>query len=210
MSEYGFYEPMSNADFLPIIKINCQSGRIVRVDRHKDGDAWESTEVDISQTCQFLPDFSHLEVGFIKIDDTGIDFKMQPFADWESSGRLRKPPAEKYRFGFRVPILLAKICAREPGDVRHLSHVGVAVVESVSRLFADYQKQLEQGPQGLVPLVKVAGFVHKQRGRFKNYEPTFEVVKWIERPDVFDEVLAPEVEEEPDVQPVDDGDSLPF
>uniref|UniRef100_A0A6M3XX68 Uncharacterized protein n=1 Tax=viral metagenome TaxID=1070528 RepID=A0A6M3XX68_9ZZZZ len=212
MSEYGFEDPQSSADFLPIVKINCQSGRIVRVDRQQNADGmWDKTEVDISQVFQFLPDFTHLEIGHIKIDDNGIDFHMQSFADWSSAGRSRKPPAEGYRFGFRVPILLAKTCAKEPDDVRHLSHVGISVREGISRIYADYQQQMEQNPRGLLPLVKVTRFVHKQRGRFKNYEPEFEVIKWIERPDVFDEALAPEVDEEPDIPPMDDDDdSLPF
>lgn len=211
---YGFYAPLSNDSMLPIIKINCQEGRIWRIDRSPTTQGWESTEVDITKTLRFVPDFSRLELGSIRYGDPGVDFQMQSFDDWVAAGRLRKP-TEGYKFGFRLPILLAKECQREEGDVRHLSHTSAGVMEAISLQFAEYQRRQEaNSDQGvLLPVLALKAFERRQRGQFRNFEPIFTAAdRWITRPDIFDEklvALVPLDEEYPDpnAAPADD---LPF
>jgi len=193
---YGFYQPLSNDSFLPIVKLNCQEGRVWRIDRSQtDSGSWDQKEVDITGTFRFVPDFTHLEVGFIRYADPGVDFQMQLFDAWVAAGRPRKAP-EGYRFGFRVPILLTKECRREENDVRHLSHTSSGVLEAISREFAEYQKRAESGDLRL-PLLALAIFEKRQRGQFKNFEPVFSAAPgWIQRPDIFDEkLILPEVQE---------------
>ena len=187
---YGFYTPLSTEIILPIVKINCQEGRVWRVDRSQTpSGAWESTEIDITHCFKFVPDFTCLELGFIRFGDPGVDFQMWSFEAWVTANRPRKPP-ESYRFGFRLPILLAKECRQEEDDVRYLSATSSSVVEAISAQFAEYQKQAEdKGNSTTLPLISLGKMEKKTRGQFRNFEPVFVAERWIERPSIFDEKL---------------------
>jgi hypothetical protein len=206
---YGFYTPPSSETFLPFVKINCQEGRVLRVDRTPTPQGWQANEVDITATFRFIPDFTKLELGFIRFGDPGVDFQMQSFDAWVAAGRPRKSPGEGYRFGFRVPILLTKECRLEEGDVRYLSATSVGVVEAISGQFAAYQQRAETG-MAMLPVLKLESFEKKLRGQFRNFEPVFVAgEKWLERPDIFDEKLNQMPETISEDQNADE-DNLPF
>ncbi len=206
----GFYTPPNTDAILPHVKINCQEGRVWRVDRTQTPQGWQSTEIDITPTFRFVPDFTHMEVGFIRFSDPGVDFQVQPYDAWVAAGRPRTPP-EGYKFGFRVPILLTKECRQEENDVRYLAHTSRGVSEAISTQFAEYQRRTEAntGMAVLLPVIALKSFEKKLRGQFRNFEPVLVAGdKWIERPDIFDEKLSPQEIEDEDIAP--DESDLPF
>ena len=205
---YGFYTPPSDETILPFVKINCQEGRVWRVDRIQTLQGWQSNEVDITATFRFIPDFPNLELGFIRFGDPGVDFQMQTFAAWLAAGRPRKSPAEGYRFGFRLPILLSKECRLAEGDVRYLSATSIGVIEAISAQFTVYQQRVENNNAAL-PLLFLERLEKRTRGQFRNFEPIFVAERWIERPGIFDEKLIQIPESlAGDTQPSDED--LPF
>lgn len=176
---FGISTEGGGGNYTPTVKINAKQGRVWRVDRAQSGDGqWTTDEVDITSIFQFVPDFENMQIGWMHFA-AGIapDFRMvkigSPLAD--------KPSAD-HKQGIR---LLVKLGAAAGGDLREIAATAKSILAPLDRLHDEYLTGLAANP-GQVPVVKMSGMkkvdMKTAHGTNTNFEPVFEIVKWIDKP----------------------------
>lgn len=96
--------------------------------------------------------------------------------DWKwnaSVSRFIDQPGDDYKRGFSIR------CAISKTDTATWEQAGAAVWNAFTALVP----QLQQGPDGKLPVVKMTGTESQQFKRGSTVRPVLEVTKWVDRPD---------------------------
>jgi hypothetical protein len=182
----GLNLPSSDGNFskVPIIKYDSRAGRIFRVDRTETASGWEANQIELPQhVFQAVFDIEQIEVGWLHFPTGGApDLRMvklgQPFPD---------KPSDKHRAGFRVYMKLGK---ESGGDLRELAANAAVAVKGMDALVDLFDAGVKLNP-GKLPLVKLGSTLavttsgkgpQGQPVSSTNYQPVWEIVRWIDRP----------------------------
>lgn len=176
----------SGESFAPILSYKAPAGRLFTRDRVQNGAGdWETTETDITMAQPaFAIDFGRLEVGWCHFVAGGApQWSMvaygQPMPERPPSpGKDDKGKDLNYRNGFRVPVAGNAI-----GGVRELAGNSNALITGMNELHTQFESAAEAG-MGKIPVVKMINVLPVKAGQSTNFQPVFQIVSWVDRPDV--------------------------
>ena len=171
-----------NSHRLPIIKYDSRAGRAFRVDRSDETGRWENNPTEITQTFQAIVDLDNIEVGWLHFPTGGAPDIRTVHVDEPLPDR----PSDKHRSGFRVLMLLGKSSG---GDVREMAANAQVSIKAMDLLHDAFVAGRPANP-GLLPVVRLAGTIpvttqgkpNGQAVSSTNYQPVWQIVKWVPRP----------------------------
>lgn len=171
-------ESGSGGNFTPVVKINAKQGRVYRVDRMQGSDGWETNDVEITNDFQFVPDFENVEIGWLHFAaGQAPDLRMVRMGEI-----MPDRPTPDHKQGIRFKLKLGQGCG---GDVREIAATAKTILSPFDRLHDAYSAGLKDNP-GKLPVVKMTGMkkidTKTAHGTNTNFEPVFEIVKWVDRP----------------------------
>ena len=184
----AFMSPPSAAsgEFVPILAYNAVSGRLALRDRvqNASGD-WEAKETDVTMAQPaFAVDFGRLEVGWVFfVKGAAPLWALVPYGERmperpASPGNDMAGKALNYRQGFRVPVAGNAI-----GGVREMAGQSAALINGLNELHSAYEAAPEAA-MGKIPVVKMVRTDAIKSGQATNYQPVFEIIAYVDRPDV--------------------------
>lgn len=176
----------SGGDFnrTPIIKYDARAGRIFRVDRSQDGGGtWQTDNVEITQDFQAIMDLENIQVGWLHFPaGAAPSISVVKFGE-----AMPAKPSPDHKQGFRLLMKLGKTCG---GDVREMASNAAVSIAGIDDLHTAYTEGSKANP-GLVPVVKLKTTTAITKSgkdasgkpqSSTNYQPVWEIVKWVERP----------------------------
>lgn len=173
----------SAEDRTPIIKYDARAGRIFRVDRTQDGGGWKNNNVEITPVFQAVMDLERIELGWLHFPSGAApSIVVAPFGE-----PMPAKPSDQHRSGFRVNMLLGQ---QSGGDVREMAANAQVAIKAMDALHDAYMAGRAANP-GKLPVVRLAGTTsvtttgkgeNGQPVSSTNYQPVWEIVKWVERP----------------------------
>lgn len=184
----AFMQPPSaaNGEFVPIISYNAVSGRLSLRDRTQNiSGEWEAKETDVTMAQPpFAVDFGRLEVGWVFfVKGAAPLWALVPYGERmperpASPGNDVAGKALNYRQGFRVPVAGNAI-----GGVREMAGQSAALINGLNELHSAYEASPEAA-MGKIPVVKMVRTDAIKSGQATNYQPVFEIVAYVDRPEV--------------------------
>ena len=184
----AFMSPPSaaNGEFVPIISYNAVSGRLSLRDRTQNiSGEWEAKETDVTMAQPpFAVDFGRLEVGWVFfVKGAAPLWALVPYGERmperpSSPGNDVAGKALNYRQGFRVPVAGNAI-----GGVREMAGQSAALINGLNELHSAYEASPEAA-MGKIPVVKMVRTDAIKSGQATNYQPVFEIVAYVDRPEV--------------------------
>jgi hypothetical protein len=181
----------NGADRVPVLAYDARAGRLSLHDRvQDDAGEWSTVKTDVTRAGpsregpSFAVDFLRLDVGFIHFADKRPPlYALAPYG--EPAVQEPEPPGVnavtgkpvRYKPGFRVPVL-----GRDIGGVREFAGNSAAMIAGMNRLHDDYEAAPE-ARAGKLPLVKLVDTREIRSGQSCNYEPVFEIIDWVHRPE---------------------------
>lgn len=107
---------------------------------------------------------------------------------WNASvDHMMPQPGDEYKKGFSIP------CAVSKTETATWEQAGAAVWGALTRL----APELENAPEGKLPVVKMTGTELRQFKRGSTVEPILEITKWVDRPDALKAGAAAGIADEP-------------
>jgi hypothetical protein len=175
----GIQTESTGGNFIPTVKINSKQGRVYRVDRKQGADGWETDEVEITNSFQFVPDLENIQIGWMLFKaGQAPDLRLVKLGDV-----MPDRPTPDHKQGVRLLVKLGKECG---GDLREIAATAKSILGPIDKLHDAYLAASKENA-GKVPVVKLAGMkkidTKTQHGTNTNFEPQFEIVRWIDRPD---------------------------
>lgn len=167
-------------DRVPIIKYDARAGRLFRVDRSQNAAGqYDSETVEITAAFQAVFDMANIELGWLSFPTNAApDIVVAPYGQ-----PLPPRPSTAHRTGFRVHLLLGKSCG---GDVREMASNAQASIGGMDALHDAYLSGVKANP-GKLPVVKLGAtkaiVSTGKAASSTNYEPRWEIVSWVDRPD---------------------------
>lgn len=171
-------------DRVPIIKYDARAGRLFRVDRSQNAAGqYDSETVEITPNFQAVFDMAGIELGWLSFPrNAAPDIVVATYGN-----PLPPRPSLQHRTGFRVHMLLGKSCG---GDVREMASNAQASIAGMDVLHDAYLSGVKANP-GKLPVVKLgrtkAIVSQGKDASSTNYEPGWEIVAWVDRPDKLSE-----------------------
>lgn len=139
------------------------------------GDDGKPVEFAFDQPAVF--DIQNVQLGWLLLETGNRDWK-----PWPNNAQQPKPAEGDYKAGFEVQVF-SKTMFHEDA-VRSFSSNSTGSVMFIQNLYNECEAHGEFA-QGLSPVVKITGSTPIKVGKGNTRVPTFEIVKWIARPDVF-------------------------
>lgn len=167
----SLYTAPSGGDFLPYVKYNGKAGRWYI---KKDG---AETEV---QNPTFIADFA----GVKKIWAHYSEGLAPDVIEFPSIDAQVAKPSENHKMGLKLNLYSQDMF----GGLVEFSSTAAVACSPISAL---YEKYLAEAKEGELPVVKVTGATPISGKHGTNYEPVFEVVKYVPRPADMDRVEDP-------------------
>jgi hypothetical protein len=169
-------------NYTPTVKINAKQGRVYRVDRSQDGAGnWQTDEVEITSDFQFVPDFDELQIGWMYF----AAGQAPNFAMVKLGEQMPDRPNADHRQGVRLKVKLGKTCG---GDIREIAATAKTILGPIDKLHDEYLAGAGSNP-GKAPVVRMTGMkkidTKTQHGTNTNFEPQFEILKWVDKPAEF-------------------------
>jgi len=176
--------------FLPLLKFDSRSGRMAITQRkqHANG-SWGREDIDITrQQPEFVVDFRTIEVGWIEFG------KPPAFAVVPLGEPMPKKPGDGFKQGFRVKVAGKVLAAPDGGIVREWATTAKCVINALNDLHNTYE-QAPEAADGKIPVVKFVDTTpiktQTPQGTTTNYAPVFDVVKWVDRPEMLGAATVP-------------------
>lgn len=174
----------SNGEIKAFCKYDARAGRMFRVDRQQNGDgSFSSIDHDISNGCSFIADLANIRVGWVFYSPQG------PVKKFVTLGKEAIPPRPddkgadgkpSFKQGFEITILLSKACGGGPD--REFGSAAGCVIQAVDALHDAYTAAPES-KTGKLPIVAMTTVTAVKSGQSTNYQPTFAITGWVDRPD---------------------------
>jgi hypothetical protein len=161
-------------DIVPIVKFDCRSGRMFRIDRANG----ENHQTDLTRSFKAIFDFENVETGWIAFTaGTAPSFNVVKYGS-----PVPAQPSADHKPGVR---LLVKLSKDAGGDVRELASTAKAFLRGLDDLHTAYEAGVVENP-GKLPVVELADTVAITTGegarKSTNYAPVFKIVSWVARP----------------------------
>lgn len=171
-------ENTGGGDFTPIVKFDARAGRMFRIDREQTAAGWETSNVEITTGFQAVFDFDNLEVGWAHFAaGMAPSWTMVPHG-----APLPAKPSADHKQAFRLRM---KLGAKSGGDVREFGATAKAVLNGLDKVHDAYLAGKADN-KGKLPVITLTGskpIVSQGKGQSStNYEPVFELVKWVDLP----------------------------
>lgn len=185
---FGIQTESSGGNFTATVKVNAKQGRVWRVDRTQNGDGqWATDEVDITSIFQFVPDLPNIEIGWMHFAaGQAPDLRMVKIGEV-----MPDRPSENHKQGVRLLVKLGAACG---GDLREIAATAKSILGPLDRLHDEYLKGVKDHA-GELPVVKMTSMkkvdTKTAHGTNTNFEPVFEIVKWVEAPSFAPEAAKP-------------------
>lgn len=140
--------------------------------------SWEMSTADgrteFTWDAPVVFDLVGLQLGWMKIDSMGREWSA-----WPSLTQRTPQPSEEHKIGFAISVVSNKLFGEEP--VREFSANTFGNLTFIQELY----NKAETAPEfkeGKVPVVQITGSVAQKVGKGNTRIPTFEIVKWVDRP----------------------------
>jgi hypothetical protein len=156
-------------------------------------------------------DFPNIETGWLHFPSgAGPDIRTVKLGQ-----ALPDRPTPQHRSGYRLLMLLGK---QSGGDVREMASNAQVSIKGMDLLHDAYAAAPES-KQGMLPVVKLAGTLPvttqgKANGQpvsSTNYQPVWQIVKWVNRPPELDpEAIAKGIAAQPQPAPPPPQQALPL
>lgn len=149
--------------------------------------SWEKSNAD-SGTSEFtwdspaIFDVEHVQLGWLLLAEGQRDWQA-----WPNNAQTPQPEGE-YKRGFSCQVFSKALFGAEP--VREFCTSASGCVEFIKELYNSCEANFGKGQ---VPVVKITGSRATKIGKGTTRIPTFEVVKWVDRP----EDLTNRIDDEP-------------
>lgn len=162
-----------------ILKYDARAGRLFRVDRSQDAAGnWINNPVEITRAFQAIMDLEQIETGWLHFPKAAApDIRTVLIGE-----PLPDRPSKDHKSGFRVMMKLGKDCG---GDVREMAANAGVSIAGMDALHDAYTKGAKDNP-GKLPVVVLKDTVSRVSSgngqSSTNYEPVWDIVKWIDRP----------------------------
>ena len=167
----------------PYISFNAKAGRMYRIDRVQGSDGnFSSEEHEITDIVQFVADLANIRVGWMHFSSQGPVRRMVTLGKEPIPARPEeKDEKGKYVFkqSFEIDLLLNKDSGG--GPARIFSSSAAMVIDAMDKLHDTYSGTPE-AKAGKLPVVKVASVTPIKSAHGTNYQPTFQIVSWVDRP----------------------------
>jgi len=145
-----------------------------------DGDL---VNVDM-ESAPVVVDIEQIQQGWLNLQG-GRDW-----VEWPGNDVTKCPkPSDAHRQGISVQFYSTKLFGDEP--VRELCSSQVGVLEFVKKLYNEAESKFGNGQ---VPAIKIGDAVRVKLGKGGSRIPSFEIVKWVDRPDALSADANPDVE----------------
>jgi hypothetical protein len=172
-------------DYLPILAYRANQGRLYTVDRAQNGaGVWETTETEVTMAQPaFAVDFGRLETGWVLFTrGAAPQWHMAPYGSPEppqppSPGNDEGGKAIQFRRGFRVPVAGNAI-----GGIREFAGNSGRMIDGMNELHTAFEASPEAA-MGKIPVVKMVNAIPVKIGQSTNFQPVFEVIAYVDRPD---------------------------
>jgi len=191
-------ESKSSGDILPIIKYDAKGGDLIAVNRMQADDGqWVKDEVEISLPANFVMDMENIEVGWMAFIGGRPDFVMAKIGE-----PMPGKPSEEHKQAFRL-----RVGSTELG-LREFSHSAKTVLRAMDELHSKYLAE-KANHAGLMPVVAIEGTetikMQGREGELRFKAPKWNIVSWVDAPDMFDTTPAPVTTPEPVAEKAADG-----
>ena len=185
----AFMQPPPSAasgDFMPVLAYKANQGRLYTRDRVQDANGnWEAIETEVTKAQpSFALDFGTLEVGWVHfVAGAAPSWMMVPYGQPiperpASPGNDDKGKQLNYRQGFRM-----RVAGNAIGGVRELAGNSNALITGMNEVHTTFEASPEAA-MGKIPVVKMTDTIAVKTGQSTNFQPVFEIVAWVDRPDV--------------------------
>lgn len=161
-------------DIVPIVKFDCRSGRMFRIDRANG----ENHQTDLTRSFKAVFDFENVETGWIAFTaGSAPSFNVVKYGQ-----PMPAQPSSEHKPGVRLLVKLGKDCG---GDVRELASTAKAFLRGIDEAHSAYQAGAAENP-GKLPVMELVDTVAITTGegakKSTNYAPVFKIVSWVARP----------------------------
>lgn len=159
--------PSSGGDFKVFVAYNAKAGRWYTKNDGKDEPMFEVTDM----TAVF--DMPNLETGWFKFSSGVAPEKvMDP-----SLAEAAPNPGTDFKRGFQIDLYSEKNLM----GLREFSSTAAIVIEAMNNLY-DLWMAAPENVAGKLPVVRCSGVLPISNKHGTNYQPTFEIVGWTDRP----------------------------
>jgi hypothetical protein len=159
--------PSSGGDFKVFVAYNAKAGRWYTKNDGKDEPMFEVTDM----TAVF--DMPGLETGWFKFSSGVAPEKiMDP-----SLAEAAPNPGTDFKRGFQIDLYSEKNLM----GLREFSSTAAIVIEAMNNLY-DLWMAAPENASGQLPVVRCSGVLPISNKHGTNYQPTFEIVGWTDRP----------------------------
>ena len=159
--------PSSGGDFKVFVAYNAKAGRWYTKNDGKDEPMFEVTDM----TAVF--DMPNLETGWFKFSSGVAPEKvMDP-----SLAEAAPNPGTDFKRGFQIDLYSVKNLM----GLREFSSTAAIVIEAMNNLY-DLWMAAPENASGKLPVVRCSGVLPISNKHGTNYQPTFEIVGWTDRP----------------------------
>lgn len=159
--------PSSGGDFKVFVAYNAKAGRWYTKNDGKDEPMFEVTDM----TAVF--DMPNLETGWFKFSSGVAPEKvMDP-----SLAEAAPNPGADFKRGFQIDLYSEKNLM----GLREFSSTAAIVIEAMNNLY-DLWMAAPENVSGKLPVVRCSGVLPISNKHGTNYQPTFEIVGWTDRP----------------------------
>jgi hypothetical protein len=167
----------------PYVSFNAKAGRMYRIDRVQGADGkYASEEHEITEVAQFVADLANIRVGWMHFSAQGPVRKMVTLGREPIPARPDEKDSEGksvFKQAFEIDLLLNKNSGG--GPARIFSSSAALVIEAMDALHDAYSSAPE-ATAGKLPVVKIASVAPIKSPYGTNYQPTFQIVSWVDRP----------------------------
>jgi hypothetical protein len=161
---------MTGGDQVPIVKFNAKSR------------LWKVDDVSVDK-IDMIVDLDNTETGFMRFtENSAPDFRVVRVADLLNGAQYPAEPADSgglYRKGFRVKVKISDKLAGGKATVREFASSSLATKRGFNALWDAWFAAKEPGK---LPVVRCRSYEEVPGKHGSNYSPTFEIVRWIDRP----------------------------
>jgi hypothetical protein len=163
----------SSGNFLPVMKYDARAGVIYTQDRVFRDREWQTEQHNVTEDMQAIFDLGNIQVGWMLFPKGAPpELKLKPVG-----GDIGERPSKDHKEGLR---LLVKIID-DPAGPRELLSTSLALWRGIDELHDKYFAGLKANPDKL-PVVILADVNEVKSQDNINYEPVFEIIKWVDRP----------------------------
>jgi len=171
----NFGSGAGNDNIIPIVKFDARAGRLSK----RDYVGGEYVTTDITTKFKAIADFENIEIGWLSFATGGApDMAVARYGDL-----MPAQPSPDHKQGVRM---LVQLPQELDGTVREIASNAKAFLRGIDSVHTAYLEGVKENP-GKLPVIVLKDVIASTTGegtrKSTNYIPSFEIVKWVTRPD---------------------------